>query len=162
MSCMYVRIDKDIFIAGDASTFASFHLMSTIIIEPDRGIVLFGIAMILSSVLTIWIKYKYIPFYTQSQLSPQQSSSQKKSSWDDIIKQRNDVQKSIRTNATDDMSAKNEQVNKPQSPLLFSKNYSFRTFCLKVINFFLFIFCVCAAITLFIAQIAVVEVEYTG
>ena len=176
MSCIYVNIDNDISLDDKISHFipknvSSFHVTSTIIIEPDAGIVIFGVAMIMSSFLTILIKYRYIPFYT---LPHNVSNKMSRQQWTiGPFSRMYDSKYSYNNPYPDDNGSENDEIttpnrrrtrrySEPQSPLLFSKNYSFRTFCIKMTSFIFFVFVVIGAITLIIAQIAFIEVEYIG
>eukprot|EP01084_Bolivina_argentea_P265283 449594_1 len=168
MSCIYININGDMdlnpmsnvtkyFPYGDTS---AFNVVSIIIIEPDLGIVLFGIAMITSCIITIFIKYKYISFYRLPNIPPQFDITAR---FDAIIHQNKSLKNNYDEHHPQSVStAQYNSYNEPKSPLLFSKNYSFRTFCFKMTSFVFFIFVIMGAITLFIAQIAFIEIEYIG
>ncbi len=137
MSCIYININGPIYLnqledLDIPFNMKAFDVMSTIIIEPDLGIVLFGIAMIIS-------------FYRLSNIPPSIKF--------DIT---------ARFDAVIQQTHNNKSYNEPKSPLLFSKNYSFRTFCIKMVSFVFFVFVVMGAIALFIAQISFIEIEYVG
>lgn len=179
MSCIYINIDHDLnltqdFVPSDVNQWIpSFHVISTIIIEPDTGIVLFAIAMIMSCSLTIIIKYRYIPFYTLPDIKGWTFQSRFHDFWNNgnfyhHSQQSQDdtdyeqIQTSSSRESTQAPQRRRRRYSEPQSPLLFSKNYSFRTFCIKMTSFMFFVFVVIGAITIFIAQIPFIEIVYIG
>ena len=172
MSCIYINIDHDISLNDIENTNVIFkwipyqtnvfHVLSNIIIEPDTGIVLFGIAMIMSTTLTIIIKYKYIPFYTLPNVSRWTLQSRFLDFWNNNRSPSDDMDIDQREAGKKETRRRLRRFSEPKSPLLFSKNYSFRTFCIKMTSFVFFIFVIIGAITLFIARFAFIEIEYVG
>jgi len=167
MSALYVHLDDSLSV--DGSKYDQFHIASTVLIQPDLGIVLFGIAMTASSVLSIAVKYKYIPSTTSPAahalsfpFAPVLNERPPPISPHDSDPHRTAASMPSLTSFSGFNRRSSGVDAETQSPLLFSKNYSFRSFCVKMLSFGCLVVVVMGAITVYIAQIAVIEVEYTG
>lgn len=173
MSALFVHMDDSVSV--DGSKYDEFHIASTVLIQPDLGIVLFGIAMMASSVLTIAVRYQYLPFpSTPNGLTPHTLSrgfdfisSTTPISPNDTVRDKGHSAKRVKSVNGQRLKSRNgitrsRSDSDTQSPLLFSKNYSFRSFCIKMVSFGFLVLVVMGAITVYIAQIAFLEVEYSG
>eukprot|EP00484_Ammonia_sp_Unknown_P017433 CAMPEP_0197035252 /NCGR_PEP_ID=MMETSP1384-20130603/13107_1 /TAXON_ID=29189 /ORGANISM="Ammonia sp." /LENGTH=581 /DNA_ID=CAMNT_0042465295 /DNA_START=1 /DNA_END=1746 /DNA_ORIENTATION=+ len=177
MSSLYINIDDNVAMQQAFSKYvpsgfvpsgsaSASHVQSVIVIEPDRGIVVFGVAMILTSLLTIMVREKYVTiFHAQAPslariLSLGKFGQEQKEMEEEAMLKRKKFDE--QGAEYDEARARAHRYGEGQSPLLFSKNYSFRSFCLKMVTFLFFIFMVIGAVCLIIAQLPFLEVEYGG